>query len=258
MKNNTNSSSIALNKPVVICFSSGKGGVGKTSISVNLAAALSEKGKKVLLVDGDLGLANVDIVLGINTRHTMREIIEDGCPPSEILVEITPGFFVLPASSGVPEMATLSYEEQAFLTDAVESVMTGFDFVFVDSAAGIGESVLWFNEWAHKNIVVLTPDPTSLTDAYALIKVINSQYGRQEFNILANNVSNKKEGKAVFDSIAAVLNKFLKIEPNYIGAVPRDNKVVQAIRSQKPFFLEFPDCQVGRAIENIAETIIKM
>ena len=146
--------------PKIICISSGKGGVGKTSFSVNVATALSQKGKSVLLIDGDLGLANVDVVLGLNVRHTIRETIEEGRDLASSLVEINPGFHVLPASSGVPEMANLSYEEQAFLTSSLEEIIDRFDYVFIDTAAGIGDSVLWFNTWSQENIVILTPDPT--------------------------------------------------------------------------------------------------
>ncbi|PKN15917.1 MAG: flagellar synthesis regulator FleN, partial [Deltaproteobacteria bacterium HGW-Deltaproteobacteria-3] len=130
--------------PKIICISSGKGGVGKTSFSVNVATALSQKGKSVLLIDGDLGLANVDVVLGLNVRHTIRETIEEGRDLASSLVEINPKFQVLPASSGVPEMANLSYEEQAFLTSSLEEIIDRFDYVLIDTAAGIGDSVLWF------------------------------------------------------------------------------------------------------------------
>ncbi len=182
----------------VVCVSSGKGGVGKTSFTVNMACALARQGKKVLLVDGDLGLANVDVALGLNVRRTMRETIDQEQPLAEIMIEIEPGFHVLPASSGVPEMAGISYEEQAFLLDALERVIDDFDFVLLDTAAGIGDSVLWFNNWADGNIVILSPDPTSMTDAYALIKVLFSRHGRDRFQLLVNNVKSRKEGLDVF------------------------------------------------------------
>ncbi len=251
-----NNKSNKTDSPVIVCFSSGKGGVGKTSITVNLGAALSKQGQRVLLVDGDLGLANVDIVLGLNARHTMREIIEEGLPPSDILAEIAPGFYVLPASSGVPEMANLAYEEQAFLTDAVEQIIGDFDYVLVDTAAGIGDSVLWFNQWAQKNIVIVTPDPTSLTDAYALIKVLQSQYDKKDFDLIVNSAKSKKEGNAVFDNMARVLGNFLHLDPELLGIIPQDSKVVQAIRRQTPFILTNQDCKAGRAIYQICDSLL--
>ncbi|MCK5404655.1 MAG: MinD/ParA family protein [Desulfobulbaceae bacterium] len=245
------------NTPQILCISSGKGGVGKTTFAVNLACALSDRKKKVLLIDGDLGLANVDVLLGLNIRHTIRETIEEDRDPSSILVEITPGFSVLPASSGVPEMASLSYEEQAFLTNALDGITGMFDYVLVDSAAGIGESVLWFNNWAQQNIVIVSPDPTSMTDAYALIKVLNTRQQKTTFHLLINNVKSKKEGKEVFDNMSAVLSTFLKINPLYLGALPQDANVIKSLRAQKPYFLQTPDTKASRAIREVAEKMIQ-
>ena len=247
-----------MNKTTIICISSGKGGVGKTSFTVNLAAALSQRGKKVLLIDGDLGLANVDVVLGINVRHNLRETIEEGKDPASILVEVSPGFHVLPASSGVPEMANLSYEEQIFLTNTLEEITGQFDFVLIDTAAGIGDSVLWFNNWAQTNIVVLSPDPTSMTDAYALMKVLNSRYDRNEFHLMINSAQTKKEGQSVFDNMRMVLENFLKITPSQLGMMPLDSHVAKAIRTQKPFFTTFPDSKASKAVAQMAANLMAM
>jgi len=243
-------------KPQVLCISSGKGGVGKTSITVNVAVALSQAGKRVLVVDGDLGLANVDIVLGISVKHTLRETVEEGAALDGILVEISPGFYVLPASSGVPEMANLSVEEQAFLTNALEEIIDDFDYVLVDCAAGIGESVLWFNRWANHSAVILAPDPTSMTDAYALIKVMAAQFGRREFSLVVNNVKSRKEGFEVFNSMSAVLKNFLRIEPELLGILPTDPTVVKAIRSQRPFLLTTPEAKASKAVKVLAEQVM--
>ncbi len=245
-------------KPMIICISSGKGGVGKTSFTVNMAAALAQLNKKVLLIDGDLGLANVDVVLGINVRHNLRETIEEGRDPASILVEVPPGFQVLPASSGVPEMANLSYEEQIFLTNTLEGITGRFDYVLVDTAAGIGDSVLWFNNWAQTNIVVLSPDPTSMTDAYALMKVLNTRYDRREFFLMVNSAKSKKEGQAVFDNMSLVLGNFLKIKPSQLGIMPLDNSVAQAIRNQRPFYLTHPESKASRAISEMAVALSRL
>ncbi len=245
------------NAPQILCISSGKGGVGKTTFSVNLAAALADRGAKVLLVDGDLGLGNVDVVLGLQVDHTIREAVEDGRDPASIILEVHKNLFVLPASSGVPEMAGLSHEDQHLLTNVLDNIIKDFDLVLVDTAAGIGESVLWFNQWAQANIVILTPDPTSLTDGYALMKVLASRHGKKGFQLVVNNVKSKKEGLSTFTNMAGVLKQFLQETPSYLGPLPKDSKVVQAIRCQKPFLLATPDCQAAKAIKVIASQLLE-
>lgn len=240
----------------VICISSGKGGVGKTSFSVNLAAALAQQGQTVLLIDGDLGLANVDVLLGLNVRRTLRQTVEEGVDPTALLVEIMPGFQVLPASSGVPEMANLSFQEQVLLTATLEPLLARFDFVLVDTAAGLGESVLWFNDWARDNVVIVSPDPTSLTDAYALIKVLRGRSAKERFHLLINGAKSGKEADEVFSAMRAVLARFLKLEPLHLGNVPRDPAVTRAVRLQKPFLLTDPDCRAGKAVTAIAARLL--
>lgn len=237
--------------PHIISISSGKGGVGKTTMAVNIAVYLSREGKRVLLIDGDLGLANVDVVLGLDVRHTIRETVEDGRDLRDTLVEISPGFFVLPASSGVPEMTRLSGEDQELLLKALEGVAGNFDYVLVDTAAGIGESVLWFNNWVSSHCIIFSPDPTSMTDAYALIKVLTTRYNKKNFFLIVNQVQSGKEGKAIFLNMERVLAQFLDIKPEFLGAIPRDNAVVRAIRSQKPFLQTEPGSRAGRALKRV-------
>ncbi len=241
--------------PPILCISSGKGGVGKTTFCVNLATALAEKGARTLLIDGDLGLGNVDVVLGLQVNHTLRETVEQGCDPANIMVEVQKNLFVLPASSGVPEMAGLNQKGQCSLTTVLEPLIKDFDLVLVDTAAGIGDSVLWFNQWASANIIILTPDPTSLTDGYALMKVLASRHLKKGFQLVINNVKSKQEAQDTFTNMAAVLGRFLQETPSYLGPLPKDTKVIQAIRSQKPFVHASPDCPAARAIRSMASHI---
>lgn len=243
-------------KPQIISFSSGKGGVGKTTLAVNLGLLLSQSAHRVLLIDGDLGLANVDVVLGLNVRHTIRETVQEGRALEDTLVEITQDFYVLPASSGVPEMTRLSADDQELLLSALEEVAQNFDYVFVDTAAGIGESVLWFNSWVESHCIIFSPDPTSLTDAYALIKVLTTRYEKDNFYLIVNQVKSEKEGREIFVNMDRVLSQFLDIHPEYLGAIPRDNAVVRAIRRQQPFWETEPESRAGRALGRVCNNLM--
>ncbi len=241
-----------------ICISSGKGGVGKTSFAVNLATSLAGKQKRVLLIDGDLGLANVDVLLGLNVRHTVRENIEEGRELAGLLLPVPAGFHLLPATSGVPEMANLSFEEQRELTEALDAIMDRFDFVLIDTAAGIGDSVLWFNAWADTNVVIASPDPTSMADAYALIKVLVARHQKKTFHLVTNSVTSRKEGEEIFAGLSGVAAKFLRVTANHLGALPHDATVVRAIRSRRPFVLEAPASKVSLAVMQIADKILTL
>jgi flagellar biosynthesis protein FlhG len=240
----------------VYCISSGKGGVGKTTCTVNIGTALAQKGIKTLIIDGDLGLGNVDVTLGLQVSHTIRETVELNLDIETVLLPVIDNLTVLPASSGVPEMASISKEEQLFLISILDTIIHRFDIVLVDSAAGIGDSVLWFSEWATENIIIVTPDPTSLTDGYALMKILSSKYGKKKFQLIVNNVKSQKEGRETSKSIGAVLKRFLHITPALLGILPKDTQVVQAIRKQTPFLINTPDCRAAKGIRQIADKIM--
>ncbi len=243
--------------PLTLSITSGKGGVGKTSLTVNLAYAIAGHEKSVLIVDGDLGLANIDVLLGLQVQQTIRDILEGGRDPQAAVVEVAPGVAVLPASSGVPDMVTLGLDEQARLGEVIHSIMDHYDYVLVDTAAGIGPSVLWFNNLTEYSLVVTGPDPASLTDAYALIKVLQHEYGREEFHVVVNFVTSEQEALQVFETLAGVTYRFLGLRPVYVGSVPRDNAVIKAARQQSPFIRKFPREKASRAIVNIAARIMR-
>ncbi|MGQ9688173.1 MAG: MinD/ParA family protein [Desulfobaccales bacterium] len=240
------------------CITSGKGGVGKTSLAVNLAFALAQQQKRILLVDGDLGLANVDVLLGLEVGTTVREILDQGADPQETVIMVHPSLGVLPASSGVPEMANLGPEDQAVLAEVLRAVAAPFDYVLVDTAAGLGPAVLWFNTLANFSLVVVTPDPTSITDAYALIKVLVQSYGYRRFLIILNGTRGEEEARQTFDTLAQAAARFLNLTLDYLGVVPADPAVRQALRAQAPFLVHFPQSRASQAMYLLADRLLHL
>ena len=244
----------------IVCFSSGKGGVGKTCLAVNLAHLLARRGLRVLIADGDLGLANVDILLNLEVQATIREVLERGEDPSRVILEVEPGLAVLPASCGVPELAQLGRDERGELARVLQSLRSRFDFLLVDTAAGIGPDVLWLNRFAAgevHSVVVLTPEPTSVTDAYALMKVLRREERDKNFHLLVNQVADEAEGNRIFDGLCRVTHRFLCFEPRFLGAVPRDEAVLKALRGKRLFVDESPDAIATRALTCVTDNLLE-
>ncbi|RLB43116.1 MAG: hypothetical protein DRH12_03925 [Deltaproteobacteria bacterium] len=239
-----------------ICVSSGKGGVGKTSIVVNLAHCLAEKGKRVIVVDGDLGLANVDVMLGISATKTISDVMDRGADPTEALIKLSDNLSVLPASSGAPDMVTLGPEEQKILGGYLEKIAEQFEILLADTAAGIGPSVIWFNHFVDKNVVVATPDPTSLTDSYALMKVLKKEHNLDNFLLILNLVKTPEQAEKTYGTLADAAKKFLGLELEYLGAVVEDNAVPIAIRKQTPLVLDSPSSAASSNIRDLADRIL--
>jgi flagellar biosynthesis protein FlhG len=245
-------------EPKLWCVTSGKGGVGKTCLAVNLAFALAHQGKRVLLVDGDLGLANVDVLLGLEVGATVRDILDHGADPRQTIISVHPSLGVLPASSGVPEMANLGPEDQAVLAEVLRTLAAPFDHVLVDTAAGLGSAVLWFNTLADYSLVVVTPDPTALTDAYALIKVLVKNYQYRRFLIVLNSAPGEREARQTFATLAQAAARFLDLQLDFLGAVPADPAVRRALRAQTPFLQQFPQSRASRAIHTLAGRMMRL
>ena len=230
--NNQPDALIAQRSPQVIAVSSGKGGVGKTFISVHLAARATEQGKRVLLIDADLGLANVDIMLGLTAKGSVLQVIEGKSRLEDILVTAGNGIDVLPGGSGLHELSHLSPTHQRTLLDELGRLVRDYDLVLVDTGAGIGDNVLFFASSSETILIVLTPDPTSLTDAYALIKVLSRQHRISRF-MVAVNQANEATGQMVYRRLLAVADRYLDVMLDYVGNMPECPSVREAIQAQK-------------------------
>ena len=243
--------------PRVICVSSGKGGVGKTNIVTNLAYALAKQGKKVLLLDADLNLANVDVLLGLTPRFNLHHVLLGEKSLTEILIDGPGGFKILPASSGIMELASLTESQKLYFMGEMETVGDKIDIMLVDTGAGINDNVVYFNLAAQERVIVLTPEPTSLTDAYALIKVLSGRHDVKRFRILVNNADSEKEAVAVFRKLSIVADRFLStISLDLVGYVPFDRNLPKAVRKQKLVSELFPDAESSRMFKTLSTQII--
>lgn len=242
--------------PLVLSVTSGKGGVGKTNMSVNLAYTLSAAGKNVVLLDADLGLANVDVILGLAPEHNLFHLFHEDMNLEKILFDTPYGFRILPASSGVSDMVSLDKGQKLDLLDAMDSLEDDVDYLIVDTGAGINDNVLYFNLAVQERLLVITPEPTSLTDAYALIKVLKLQHGVEKFRVLVNMVKDGKTAKNVYLKLLNACDHFLDgISLDLVGFIPFDQNVRSAVIAQTPFCHKFPKTPASAAVRQTARKI---
>jgi flagellar biosynthesis protein FlhG len=243
-------------RPVkVIAVASGKGGVGKTNITVNLGVALAASGKEVLLLDADLGLANIDVMLGLHPQYNLQHVLDGTKTLQDIIVNGPSGLKIIPAASGVQKMAELSPAEHAGMIQAFSELNQHIDVLLIDSAAGIADSVISFTRAAQEVIVVVCDEPASITDAYALIKLLSRQYKVDHFHIIANMARNVQEGRELFNKIAMVCERFLEVNLDFMGIVPFDDDLRRAVKKQRAVVEFIPRSKSATAFTHLAKKI---
>jgi len=241
----------------VIAVSSGKGGVGKTSLVVNLAITLAGMGQRTVIFDADLGLGNLDILLGLTPKFTIQDVLSLQYRLADVIVEGPGGLKILAASSGISELTMLDESQKLFLLDEMDHYTEDVDVVLIDTGAGISPNVLFFNIAARERIVVVNNQPPSIADAYALIKVLATQYGEKSFRLLINGVSHEREGVLVYRTLLKVMERFLgqEISLDYLGFIPLDAAVPQAVMRQQPVLALYPQTPASKSFVALAQSL---
>lgn len=239
----------------IIAIASGKGGVGKSNVAVNLAVGAVRRGRRVLLVDADLGLANVDILLGLSCERTLADVLDGACSLAEAVVEGPAGLKVIPAGSGMAEHERLGADTHRTLREGLLALASDYDLVLIDTSAGIGANVLRFAAFADAVLVVTRPEPTAITDAYALIKVLVQHHDVGEIALLVNQTTGTSQGLEVHDRLSGVCSRFLSRALVYFGAVPADRSMERAVRERQPLLLLEPSGPAGSALSGLAARI---
>lgn len=240
----------------VLAVTGGKGGVGKTNVSVNISLALADVGRRVVLLDADFGLANVDVLLGLEPKRTLSEVMAGECDLRDVLLTGPGGIRIVPASSGTQDLVSMSPLQHAGLIQAFSELGDNLDVLVIDTAAGIGDSVTSFVRAAQEVIMVVCDEPTSITDAYALMKLLNQQYGMVRFRVLANMAHTPQEGRNLYNKLVNVAERFLEdVALQYLGAIPYDPMVRKAVQRQRPVYDAYPRCKASQAFRAVAQKV---
>jgi flagellar biosynthesis protein FlhG len=256
-QNNGESKNPHPKRPRIIAITSGKGGVGKTNIVANLGFTLSRFGQKVLILDADLGLGNLDVLLGLTPDYNLSHVLRGEKTISEIVVPGPGKLQILPAASGIQELTALTDAERRLVFGQLDDFIHNFDIMFIDTAAGISSNVLYFNINADEVIVVATPEPTSITDAYALMKVLSIKYGTDHFKLIVNAAASDAEADDVFRQLNLVADRFLDVHIDYYGGVVLDENLKKGVRRQKMVSELAPLTKASRNFASLARKIAK-
>lgn len=238
-----------------VAVTSGKGGVGKSSIVTNMAYVLGKKGETTYIIDADLSLGNIDIFFGMIPKFNIKDLIEGKKGINEIIVEGPYGIKIIPATSGIVELSNLTEEQRNILMFSLQE-LTGYDFLLVDTPAGISSNVVYFNSISQSIIVIVTPDPASIADSYAVIKVLLNKTGRKDFNIIVNMAKDETEALNVYKKLLSVSDQFLNVYLDFMGFIPIDVNIRQATKKQKLWVEHFPDTQATKALLKICNKML--
>jgi flagellar biosynthesis protein FlhG len=242
-------------KPRILTVTSGKGGVGKSNVVVNLAITLQKLGKRVMIFDADIGMGNDDVLMGFVPKYNVFDMIFNKKNIDEVLITGPYGVRLLSGGSGLAKVDELTNDERKMVLNQFEG-LSDFDFIIMDTGAGINRSVLGFVDCCEELIILTTPEPTSLTDAYSLIKVIDYFNIKKSAKVIINRVRDEKEGELIFQRFNKAVSSFLKIELVHLGSVCEDRKIVQAVMSQQPFVVAYPNCDASKNLNDIAKNIL--
>jgi len=239
----------------VYSITSGKGGVGKTAVVANTAVSLAKRGKKVLVLDADLGLANIDVVFGLTPAHNLNHFFSGEQELQDVMVDGPHGIKILPAGSGLQNFIRLDASHKLRLLEGLDAIPTSFDYVLIDTEAGISENVTYFNTAAQEIMIVTTPEPTAITDAYALMKLLSVQFREKNFNLLVNMVQDDNEALDVYRKLTMVSSRYLDISIDFLGSIPADKQMNECVRKQKVISDLYPASKVAGAFSSLAERI---
>ncbi|GAB6158010.1 MinD/ParA family protein [Desulfotomaculum varum] len=240
----------------VIAVTSGKGGVGKTNLTVNLAVELSRRGYRTAIFDADLGMANAEVLLGMSPRYTLYDYLYNGKSMAEIIAVCPAGVSVISGGSGFVELANLDYQARKRLGRGLQELDHCFDFVLVDTGAGISKTVLGFVAAAQEAVVVLTPEPTSLTDAYGLIKILAKYNVHDQIMVVVNRAGDEKEAWRTYQTLQTTTERFLQVRLINLGFLPEDKAVVQAVKQQQPFVKLAPAAPAAQHLVQVANRLL--
>ncbi|MFT5431856.1 MAG: flagellar biosynthesis protein FlhG [Myxococcota bacterium] len=241
----------------VIAVTSGKGGVGKTNVVSNLALTMAKDGRRVLIIDADLGLANVDVIMGLTPKYDLRHLLHDDGTIDECIVKGPDGVDVISGGSGAAELTVLETAQKWKLLESLEPLSEHYDTLLIDTGAGIGSNVQFFAGAAHEVLVVVGPEPTSLTDAYSTIKVLQARCGLSRVLVVVNRTTNQAAARDVFRQLHTVTSRFLKVVVEFAGWIPHDSHVEQAVMRQVPFVTLFPMAPASARVKALADALLR-